>query len=402
MKKSGFIEKAAVGDGEFYCTTKQCNRILIKLFEFESQITWQDQMKGIKSGYDIPTTRRELQEIFKKNSTKNVDGTYNNVQAVTQRCLVCTYRAYRNLHMKKFGYYPDDNIPDDFNVNSDIPPYVDSSVPLKTKTKKTSFSDSFTPGPQSAGKDYLTKLLNRMSDFHERIKYDKRILIKFSDYFRNDYKGKNIIDFQIYSSISKLTFILPEIMPKTLTNDKLEQYFGTLKNNYFFPYNTNINALGIHKNRFIFTKNNNEFFVLPSDNEMSDFMFNIDEISLMDGYHNWMRDVVKYLEYKRFVSMGLTLFVISDSNYDKHIKNRLRNASSGSTYTEHIKFNIGYFKDEQFHTLNGDIFEWDDGKKTVAGIKFSKVIGRFNNFEVRELKGHLCNTYLRNKLEGKN
>lgn len=105
LNDEGFIEKLAQTQTGFYCSSKVCTKVLT----------------GEIDSFGIQTSRFMLRERLRKHASKKYDGSWDLASDLIARCLICAYRGYRILYKRKFGVYPDEDVLDDFNTNSEAP-----------------------------------------------------------------------------------------------------------------------------------------------------------------------------------------------------------------------------------------------------------------------------------------
>lgn len=106
LQAGGFIEKQSQSAGGFYCTSKSCMKLLSQSF----------------NSFGLPSTRFKLRALLRRYPAPPKPGEpWEPAQSVIQRCFVCAYRGFRVLYKRAFGKYPDEDVPDDFNTNSDAP-----------------------------------------------------------------------------------------------------------------------------------------------------------------------------------------------------------------------------------------------------------------------------------------
>ena len=105
LKREGYIEKIAQSETGFYCTSKTCTKVLESDFK----------------SFGVPTSRYDLRERLRKYASKNAKGAWEAAPDLVTRCLICAYRGYRQLYKRRYQQFPDDDVPDDFNTNSEAP-----------------------------------------------------------------------------------------------------------------------------------------------------------------------------------------------------------------------------------------------------------------------------------------
>lgn len=116
LERGGYIEKDAAQNG-FYCDAKNCRKALDTAFKPE-------HTGPGKFGYDVPATRLALWNLMQLASSISTGGVIDPVPAARRRCYVCIYRAYRTVYHRKYGTYPDEDVPNDFDSTSPKPPEV--------------------------------------------------------------------------------------------------------------------------------------------------------------------------------------------------------------------------------------------------------------------------------------
>lgn len=448
MKKEGFIEKAAVGSGEFYCSSKHCNRLLLGLFEFEKEST---NIFGSneKAGYDLPHDRYQLQEIFRKLAAKKADGSYEDVQSLSQRCLICTYRGYRKLFMQKYGQYPDDDVPNNFNTNSPIPP---STVPKYTGKPKSStssksgssqkkwtnedFNDFFgtwwksEPKPKPPS-DPFSPYMTEAFVFADTLDFKTTFVSVLSSFFRD--KGRRELLPKL-KSFDGLTFVLPEnnyfmkrisgYEPNTFGigyqggdhDDAILAHIGFIDklDKVYQPINGIFQESGIPLSIFSKQSDNGRFLALKNGKKetdgpfLHDFSFKRIFKKLIYGDiipegSKWFEYVEQYLKDKNFYGYGMTMCVISDKVSKAWAG--YRKATDPEMYRMHVKMHIGFFRNNAFHTLQGAIF--DVQKKSNGNLQIGTcknvfpVIAEVNGMKFRLIKGILATPIMLEALQGK-
>lgn len=152
LKANGFVAKPSNPKADsFWCDAKVCGRVLDTEFHFE---------EGENVGYPVPHNRAELWESMKRSASQNADGTMGPVPDAKRRCQICLYRTYRSLYYKKYGVYPDEDVPNSF-TNTDPKPKEPENEVGRGDAKK------IPPSHTSAKKNYNTEenWFTRVIDF---------------------------------------------------------------------------------------------------------------------------------------------------------------------------------------------------------------------------------------------
>lgn len=160
LDRGGYIEKTAARDDGFYCGAKTCSVTLKRYFPDE------------KGTYEIPTTRRELWAFMKKISTAG-----DKAPDLGRRCLICMYRAYRNVYYAKRGVYPDEDVPNGFDTTDPEPPLPVVQQKKSTVQPKSSKPFYTSPTPETPPKkgNNLKKLVEDYERF--LMSYKKQIVL---------------------------------------------------------------------------------------------------------------------------------------------------------------------------------------------------------------------------------
>jgi hypothetical protein len=121
LETRGYIKKPtdpATASATFHCDAKHCK----KLLEAEFELTGSE-----KNGYPVPSNIRMLREAMNRSATRRADGTIDPVPDVKRRCFICIYRAYRNVYRRKYGTFPDADVPDNF---TNVIPRIKAASPI--------------------------------------------------------------------------------------------------------------------------------------------------------------------------------------------------------------------------------------------------------------------------------
>lgn len=166
LKREGYIEKAAQSQTGFYCSSKTCAKVLESDFK----------------SFGVPKSRHDLRERLRKYASKNASGQWESAPDLVTRCLICAYRGYRNLHKKNYEQYPDDDVPDDFNTNSETPK---PKSPVKSRARSPVRQSGFN-APRSG--DTENQLYRGFKDF---------MMLRFSEV---QYAGSFILEWLSFAS----------------------------------------------------------------------------------------------------------------------------------------------------------------------------------------------------------
>ncbi len=230
LKKSGYIEKIAAREG-FYCTTKQCRLIV----------------KSHLDSYGVPKSQSNLLEGMRKHSIKNSDGTYESISDVTRRCLICVYRAYRELFKIKFKNELDhlDNLDEDvlndFHTNSTV---TEKPIIKRPKPKPQFFQPSPQPQPGAEYNDqdihnFQAKLMSELVKLNNDVWF--RIInrmIVTNQIFGRDYFKKSVPS-DHYVLVPTLD-ILEEFLAKHSMNLTEFERNTQFKSNIYYTLENNI------------------------------------------------------------------------------------------------------------------------------------------------------------------